>query len=401
MKKYNLPANNLYGNKPVELNFPDTWEVNVYSFNGEMARELSQKEIADKINSPEGVPPIATGARGCNDAVLILEDITRPTPLAPIVHEVIKQLELSGVPRANIRFIIATGMHRALSREDLVRKLDEELVSEFRIYSHSPFYNNAYVGHSIKNIPIEINTDVVRAAYKIGIGSMFAHPHTGIGGGAKILVPGVASLETIRQFHLYPGGRWNMESNMLAIANRAAELLGLDFKIDAMLNGSGAIAELFCGHWSMVGDNHLDEIRQFFYTKRPPAADLVISNNYFKPTEPAFAYSDPTIFDLVKPGGDIVISSHTPQGSAPHYLFGRWGDNGIAGYLNEGRGVIPEHIRHYFAFSTYPDRGVAEGYHLDETKHIWACKWDDILHKLGNEPRSVAILPYVTVAWME
>ena len=401
MQIYNLPANNLYGNKPVELQFPDNWEVSTYSYAGEKASTLSKEEVAQKIAAPEGTPTIAEGAKGCNDAVLILEDITRPTPLAPIVHEVIGQLTQAGVPRKNIRFIIATGMHRALSREDLVRKLDEELVSEFRIFCHNPFYNNAYIGHSIHNIPIEINTDVVRAEYKIGIGSLFAHPHTGLGGGAKILVPGVASLETIRQFHLYPGDRWNLESHMLTIADQAAELLGLDFKIDAMLNGSGEISELYCGHWTSVRDNHLDEVKQFYLTKRPRPVELVIANNYFKPTEPAFAYSDPGIFDLVKPGGDIVISSHTPQGAAPHYLFGCWGDKGLGGYLNEGPGVIPAHIRNYFAFSIYPDRGTADGYHLDETKHIWASKWEDILQTLGSEPRSVAILPYVTIAWME
>ena len=39
--EYLLPANNLYGNAPVPISFPDDWEVHVCSYAGEKAPALS------------------------------------------------------------------------------------------------------------------------------------------------------------------------------------------------------------------------------------------------------------------------------------------------------------------------------------------------------------------------
>ena len=399
MQTYLLPANNLYGNCPVEITIPDSWEMTVCSFAGEHAPSLTFEEIAAKINTPSGVPPIHEQAKGCRDAVIILDDITRATPIGSIARAVIHELEKAGMPRNKIRFLAAVGTHRAMYREDFVRKLDEELVSEFPTYSHNPFFNNVYLGKTSYGIPIELNADAVAADFKIAIGSIAPHGAVGLAGGAKTILPGIASIETIRRSHLLQRGRWNKEAPGRQNALEATRIFKLNMKIDVLLNGKGEIAQIFAGDPGQIIDDNYEEIKAFYKTPKAPPADLVIANNYFKPTETSVAIYGNGMFQNVKDVGTLVVSSHTPQGSAPHYIFGSWGEHGLSGLMYDNDDPVPKHIRRYFAFSTYPDKGYGRAWHCSGPKMRWVQHWHEILEELGDGPLSVAIYPYATVGY--
>ncbi len=268
MQTYLLPANNLYGNCPVEITIPDSWEMTVCSFAGEHSPSLTFEEIAAKINTPSGVPPIHEQAKGCRDAVIILDDITRATPIGSIARAVIHELEEAGMPRNKIRFLAAVGTHRAMYREDFVRKLDEELVSEFPTYSHNPFFNNVYLGKTSYGIPIELNADAVAADFKVAIGSIAPHGAVGLAGGAKTILPGIASIETIRRSHLLQRGRWNKEAPGRQNALEATHIFKLNMKIDALLNGKGDIAQIFAGDPGQIIDDNYEEIKAFYKTPK-------------------------------------------------------------------------------------------------------------------------------------
>lgn len=394
---YELPANNLYGNKPVLLDFPASWEVQICPFAGATAPALTESQISEKINQPVGTGTIAEEARGCKDAVIIFDDISRPTPIEPIAKAVIRELLEAGVPRESIRFVCATGAHRAMSREDCVRKLGEELVQEYRIYSHNPFFNNVYVGTTTNGVPIELNAECVQAAYKVGIGAVMPHPATGMGGGAKLVLPGIVSLNSILRFHAQPGSRWDMGSAARKDILEAAEFLGLNMKIDVLLNGQGEIADLYAGHFEENITSHRVDIMAFYATEYAGKADLVLANNYFKPSEPVMI--DSFLLASVKDGGDFICSAHSPQGCIPHYAFGAWGDTGIGGALYKGPAQIPGHIKRYFAFSEYQFNGVAASYYPAGEGLIWVRTWAEILHELGTAPKKVAVYPYATVGY--
>ena len=78
-----------------------------------------------------------------------------------------------------------------MHRFDLIRKFGEEIVQNFTIYNHSPFYNLVSYGKTSRNTPIYINKFFAEREVKIGIGSILLHPNSGFGGGGKIVIPGV------------------------------------------------------------------------------------------------------------------------------------------------------------------------------------------------------------------
>lgn len=389
-----LPAHSLYGNEPVDVQFPNDWDVQVSSFQGESEPALTEREIAEAIRHPNCTPPIREAAKGCKNAVIIFDDITRATPVGPIAKAVIAELEEAGVPREKIEFMAAVGGHRAMCREDFVRKLGEDIVNEFRVWSHNPFFNCVYLGKTSQQIPIELNAECVYADFKVAIGAIFPHVSTGAGGGGKIILPGIASMETIRRWHLTDSGMWLTDSDCRKTVTEAADLLGLNIKIDVLMNGRGEIARVYAGDCESNLQDHYDEIQRFFCTRHVPDVDLVLTNNYFKPTEPNCALVQMGMLETIRPGGDIILSYHSPQGCACHYVWGKWGDSGIGGCMYRKQWRIPENVNRFFVFTKYPDFATSSSYHLNEDGNFFARQWGEIMDALGTSPRRVAVYPY-------
>ncbi len=396
---YPLPAHNLYGNAPVNIDIPDDWEVVVCDYAGVNTPAMTDDEIAKAISRPIGRQPIREAAKGKRDAIIIIDDISRPTPSGVIAGAVIAELLEAGIPKDKIRFLAAVGSHRAMSREEFVRKLGEDIVSEYRVYSHNPFFNNVVVGYTDSGVAIELNAEAVSADFKIAIGNVVPHGTVGIAGGAKTIVPGIASLETIRSLHSLGEARWDNSVGGFGYATKGAELLGLDFKVDVLLNGNGEVAKLYAGDVNKIISANLDEIIDFYRTPFEMEADIVIANNYFKPSEPNVAIGYNGIVFCVKKGGSLVVSAHTPQGAAPHYLMGIWGDSGISGPHFKGYPVMARRLKNYFAFSTYQDRGTAVTYHSAGEQLKWVSNWQEIMAEVGTDRKKLVIYPHATVGY--
>lgn len=399
--QYLLPANNLYGDTPIPLEIPDKWNVQICSYKGEKAPALTREQMEAKISNPEGCLSIREKAKGCKDAVIIVEDVSRPTPINTIAHILIDQLTEAGVPRDKIRFVFALGSHRAMYYEDFVRKLGKDIVHEFPVYNHNAFYSNVLVGRTSTGVPIELNAECVWADFKIGIGTYFPHPATGMGGGGKLICPGIASIETIRRFHMLKFSRWTTGTASLETTLEAANMLGLDLKIDAILNGKAEIADLLVGDCRSIIYNHFEEAKEFFETPKAEPVDVLLVNNYFKPSEPSVPMSLTGLEKLVKPGGTLILAYNSPQGCAPHYCLGQWGETGIGGVLYGAQGSPPPHVGKYIVFAEHPDHGAGRGYVPKGDNVFHADTWEKVLALLDDDVQTAAIYPYGCVPYFK
>ena len=139
MKTFQLPANSNYGDRPIPIAFPDNWDVHISRIHGYDTPALTEAQIREKLHAAIGAKPISEGAAGKKSAVIIIDDITRPTPCEPIARAVIAELHAAGVPDENIWFIIALGTHGVMYRTEFVRKLGEELVENYEVHNHNQF----------------------------------------------------------------------------------------------------------------------------------------------------------------------------------------------------------------------------------------------------------------------
>jgi lactate racemase len=88
------------------------------------------------LDSPTGCAPLREMAAGKKTAAIAVCDITRPAPNATTLPPVLERLHRAGVPPSGVIIIIATGLHRAATAEELKLILGPEITSRYRVVSH-------------------------------------------------------------------------------------------------------------------------------------------------------------------------------------------------------------------------------------------------------------------------
>lgn len=395
---YNLPSNSLYGNAPIPIDLPSNWDVHISRFAGYNTPALNAEKIRERVRCAIGAKPISEGAKGKKGAVIIIDDITRPTPTEPIARAVISELLEAGVPKEEIWFVIALGGHGAMYREQIVRKLGEELVEEFEVYNHNVFFNHVFLGNTSNFVPVEINADVMSADYKIGIGTMMAHGYFGFSGSAKCIMPGVSSMRAIMSNHSFTTpfdfNMGNQKTIMRDDAVEAARMMGLDFKIDAILNGRAEICELFAGDFEAEGKEAAEYAKNHYLAEFVPDCDIVIANNFFKPTEPNTAYT-PEVKASMKDGGSFVLAANSPFGPCVHFVYDNWGHSAPGGTKWAGCYTKEPRMKHAIVFAEYTVKGARDPWYIDEhSGSVYVRKWSDAMKILDDGmPKKVVIYP--------
>ena len=87
------------------------------------------ERLADAIAQPEGMPPLGKllTARSDGRIVVIVEDLTRHSPLPVILETVFREFHHAGIPDENIEIFFATGMHPPMSPEEVAGKIGSGL----------------------------------------------------------------------------------------------------------------------------------------------------------------------------------------------------------------------------------------------------------------------------------
>ena len=315
--------------EPLDLTVPDDWELEVHELGGDNFPALTREQMREKICNPIGMESIREMAAKGHQAVILFDDLSRGTPVQPIAEIVLEELLAGGMEKKNIRFICAIGNHGALNRIDMVRKLGEDIVRNYRVYNHNAFGNLVEIGRDKGDVPVLINREFMLCDVRIGIGSVTPHPMNGFGGGAKMLFPGIAGIETTVGNHLRREftqvGNQKCNFGFRQDIESLARMAGPFFKIDAVINSKLDIVDLFAGD---VIEEYYEAIKSAAVVDACPLGtpkDVVIVNANAKYNEANIAVN--LAREELKEGGDIVLVNHCEVGAAVHYLFGAFGTN--------------------------------------------------------------------------
>jgi len=398
MKRISIPSRLWYENREWELTLPDRWQVDNLSSPGLDRPGLAPAQIREKIDHPLEGPTLEEMARGKKQAVIVFDDMTRPTPVKDIAPHVVESLHRAGMKKDQIRFMWGLGTHGAFDMINARKKLGEEIAENYAVYNHDPFQNTVRVGRTPRGVELWFNREFMSCDLKIGIGGITPHPHVGFGGGAKIILPGVAGLETINQFHnqLYRDqsrtGMGNFENNIMrAECDAAGDAVGLNFKVDCLMNRRGQIASLYAGPFRATHATGGEEGREQFAIPHVTGYDLAISNAYAKANESSIAFRLSLM--LLKPrDATAVLICDAPGGQVSHYVFGPWGsDYGGRHYTPRSRGSLPRQLKKLIVMAPYPDRvGLNFFCHADDATIVKT--WPEVLAILEKDfPNSAKV----------
>jgi len=225
---------------------------------GAPAASIEQMTL-EALTQPKGTHPLQDLLSGVKSVAVIVDDGTRPTPVAAILAVLLARLEGSGFSRENICIVVALGTHEAMKRDALEARLGSEVLSYYKVIQH-----NAWQSDLVPIIVpgdekvVKINPEVAQADLRVGISSILPHPMAGYGGGPKIVMPGVSDFEYIRDHHV----KYLIDPRSVAGATkgnpfhegcmRAARAIGLDFSINCVYNQQGQIIRIIGGSLEMA-----------------------------------------------------------------------------------------------------------------------------------------------------
>lgn len=304
----------------------------VYSFTDPPGLEDETREIERSLQDPLQSQPLASLV-GPNDTVCILvSDITRPVPSEKIVPAVLR--ELPYVPRKNVTVIVATGLHRANTRDELRTMLGPSILDEVRVINHDAFdrKNLDRVGQTSRGTELFINSQVRKADRIIATGYIEPHEFAGFTGGRKSLLPGVSGADTINHNHrlenmAHPKAKIGvLEGNPIhEDAVEAARMAGVDFIVNVVLNRDNRIAHVVAGDLVEAHQQGVDFYNSHARVDIDEPADIVITSsgypldiNLYQAVKPVIA-AEP----FVKTGGIIILLAHCEDGFGED-LFHRW-----------------------------------------------------------------------------
>jgi nickel-dependent lactate racemase len=271
-----------FGDRTIILDFPSNWNVTVMG--GEAIPPLTYDQLKEKINNPAGTPRLSVIGQKRTRAAIIIDDITRPTPTHVILPFILTELEKAGFDKESIIIIIASGTHRQASKEDIQKKIGDEIASQIKIICHDCRNDLVYLGESSNRTPIYVNKAVMDCDLKIGVGCIYPHPAAGFSGGSKIIMPGIVGIETARYMHEYMGGAYkrggSLDTELRREIEDVAARVGLDFIINVVLNQKREIAGLFAGDKILAHRQGVEFASATYSVVPMDNADIIISDMY-------------------------------------------------------------------------------------------------------------------------
>lgn len=285
-----------YGDEELTLNFPSGWEVE--TLGPKDAPVLSDAQIERAFAEPIGTSRISELAKGKKSAAIIVDDLSRPTPAATVIPFLLRELASAGVPKSEIRFVVGGGSHRPLTDEEVAKKIGADVAAAHEATSHDFMSGDLRALGSLDNgMPIYLNRVVADADFKICLGGIYPHGSVGFGGGAKLIVPGIAGFTTMFYFHSFSPSRGHAvierkgsEPDHRDFSEAVAGVLGLDVIVNTVLNSRREICGLFVGDFVQAHRQGAHFALETYSTEIPEASrketDLVVLNCYPLDSDP-------------------------------------------------------------------------------------------------------------------
>ena len=315
-----------YGRGTLSVDVPDKNLVKCLGYKELPPLVDPEAEIAAILQKPNGTAPLSQLARGKKTVCILISDITRPVPNETILKPLLRVLENSGIERQNILILVATGMHRPSTPEELLEMVGQEIVAHYRIEDHygREDSQHTYLGESPNNVPIWVDTRYLEADLKIATGLIEPHFMAGFSGGRKAICPGICGQATIAAWHkprfLEHEKATNgfLEGNPVHEENTwIAKKAGCDFIVNVVLDSKRRILKAVAGDMVEALEEGVRFARTFVVDTVDQPVDVVITSGAGYPLDTTYYQSVKGIIAglaILKPGGTIIIASSCTEG---------------------------------------------------------------------------------------
>jgi len=282
--KYTFPYPEIPG-----IEFPDEMLHGIYAVKAIKGKTVDVASIVRAgMAKPIGTKKLSSMVSGDDKLLLIVDDISRPTPVATMLPPILE--ELKHVPDKNIKFLLALGTHRKMTSQEIERKVGADVARRFTIMNHE--WSDAAAMHDygtlLDGTRVVLNKAMHEATFVLGIGSIAPHPAAGFSGGGKIIAPGVATEETVGDIHwksvqVPQKAILGVRNNPIRAAiDEMAAKAGLKYVVNAIMDGDGKVVEVVAGDPVQAHVEGCNEALRVFGVEipMPEHANIFITDTY-------------------------------------------------------------------------------------------------------------------------
>jgi lactate racemase len=284
------------------------------------------------LDHPIGSLGLQELARGKRTAAISVCDITRPAPNSVTLPPLLERLQAAGISQERITILVATGLHRPATAEEIRVIVGERIAAEYDVVNHyaKDFSAHVNVGTTKRGTPVYIDKRFVSADLHITLGFIEQHLMAGFSGGRKLIAPGLAAQETIKALHSPALMRepqaieGSLDENPLhAELLEIAALARHDFMLDVTLTRSREIAGVFCGNGVKAHAAGVQFLQETLLESFAEPFDAVITSAAGYPLDLTFYQTIKGVTagqHILKEGGKILVMGECREGvGAPEF----------------------------------------------------------------------------------
>lgn len=336
-----MKINLAYGSTRLPIELPDkiTTVIEPKYVRG-IARDAEFDALTDALRKPIGSPPLRERVNADDRVAIVFCDITRAIPTARILPPLLKELQDAGVRDENIILLNATGTHRINTPDELRVMVGPEVFARYRVGNHDCEIadDHTAVGTTRGGRTVSVDTRLLNATVRILTGFIEPHFFAGFSGGPKMVVPGLASLDTVLQLHDAQligehNARWGItrDNPLWQEIRRAAELAMttpppdgtrvVNFNYNITLNRDLDITGVFCGDLDASHTAGCEFAREVAMQRVSEPFDIVVTTNSGYPLDLNLYQTVKGMSaaaQVVKQNGEIVVASECREGFPAH-----------------------------------------------------------------------------------
>lgn len=403
-----------YGNRKIPVRFPDG-SVVAYPRDVPGMEDISSG-MRQAISEPTGSPLLRDIALGKSNAVVVINDITRPAPSGLMLDFIVQELRIAGIKEDAVTVVIATGNHRPNTMDEIEQMIGRKMAQTLRVVNHlcDDEKTLSFVVETPSGLSLWLNSAVAESSVKVLTGLITPHHGAGYSGGRKSLVPGVAGLKTIAQHHSFPlrpygpAMGWMKGNPFHEESLKAARHVGIDFIVNVVKNWKGEVVKVVAGDMEAAHEAGVQACEQSWVHRFSDRFDIVVVTPGGFPRDINLHQSQKAMSTaelVVNKEGVIVLVTECRDG------IGRFGD-----WLKEAKkpqdvierfkkeGFTPEHSSKAFmcarALADHPVIIACSGIEKAELEQMFFCSAPsaqdaiDMALNIRGRHSSMLVLPY-------
>lgn len=281
--------------------------------------------------------PIPVGNRRLSEIALpeskvaiVVNDATRRTPTAVMLLPVLEELKVAGVKEENVTVIFGTGTHRAVTRDEAVKIVGEEVFSRIKTVSHDcKAQDLVHIGDTHHGNKVHLNRVFAEADVKVLLGDVGFHYYAGYSGGRKGVLPAVAGEDTIKHNHAL---MLNANAKTGTLAENpvhedmveAAKLAKVDFVLNVVTNSKCEVVKAFAGDLEQAFAEAVKLVDEMYRVTIDRRADIVVVSCGGYPADinlfQAYKALDAAL-EAVKRGGVVVLVAECLEGHGNQVFY--------------------------------------------------------------------------------